>query len=201
MAINGIEMIARRILHDAQGEADGIAKASEENCRKIAAEYGKKAEDAEAAVLEAAEKDCADLIRRMKGEADMQARTDLLSEKQDLMSRAFELARGELLRMDGEQMLAFLTALACKGSISGKEEILLNAKDRQRFGEELAARVNEALKEAGRPGGVTLSEREADIEGGLLLRDGKLETNCSIETLVAGARDSLVPEVAAMLFA
>ena len=200
MAINGIEMIARRILQDAQSEADGIARVAEENSRKVAAQYDKQARDAETAVLEAAEKDCADLIRRMKGEADMQARSDLLSEKQALVQKAFSMAREEILDMEDERYLDFLANLACRASVSGKEQIVLNEKDRQRFGAELAGRVNEALSTAGKPCGLVLSEETAPIEGGLLLRDGSVETNCSIGILMKSGRDALAPAVASMLF-
>lgn len=90
MAINGIERIAERILRDAQTEAAGIRSIADENCAKIGAEYEKQAKDAAGDILEAAEKEAAELVERMKGESEMKARSALLEEKQNLMQKAFE---------------------------------------------------------------------------------------------------------------
>ena len=200
MAINGIERIAERILRDAQTEADGIRSIADENCAKIGAEYEKQARDAAGKILSAAEKEAADLIKRMKGESEMKARSALLEEKQALMQKAFDQAQQEILNMDEEKYRAFLTALACRACVTGKEELVLNEKDRKRFGKELCDAVNAKLAEEGKTAKVTLSKSPADIEGGLKLRDGNIETNCSIRTLIEAGKDRLTPEVAAKLF-
>ena len=124
MAINGVERIAERILRDAQTEAAGIKKVADENCAVIDAQYEKQAKDAAASILEAAEKEAGELIKRMKGEADMRARSALLEEKQALMQKAFEAAQQELLNMDEETYRAFLVKLACRASVSGQEELV-----------------------------------------------------------------------------
>ena len=136
----------------------------------------------------------------MKGEADMRARSALLEEKQALMQKAFEAAQQELLNMDEETYRAFLVKLACRASVSGQEELVLNAKDLARFGRGLCDDVNKALTEAGRKAQLTLCEEPADIDGGCKLRSGSVETNCSIGTLIDAQKDALVPQVAAMLF-
>ena len=200
MAINGIERIAERILRDAQTEADGIRSIADENCAKIGAEYEKQARDAASGILGAAEKEAADLIKRMKGESEMKARSALLEEKQSLMQKAFELAQQEILAMDEKKYRAFLVALACKACSSGKEELMLGEKDLKRFGQDLCDEINAKLAEAGRPAKLTLCKKPCGIDGGLKLKDGSIETNCSIATLIAGSKDTLVPQIAAMLF-
>lgn len=200
MAINGVERIAERILRDAQTEAAGIKKVADENCAVIDAQYEKQAKDAAASILEAAEKEAGEIIKRMKGEADMKARSALLEEKQTMMQQAFEAAEQELLNMDAEAYRAFLVKLACRASVSGKEELVLNEKDLARFGQGLCDDVNKALAAAGKNAQLTLCSRPADIEGGCKLRSGSVETNCSIGTLIDAQREVLVPQVAAMLF-
>ena len=200
MAINGIERIAERILRDAQTEADGIRSIAEDNCAKIGAEYEKQATDAAGEILGAAEKEAADLIKRMKGESEMKARTALLEEKQALMDKAFDLALQEILAMDEAQYRAFLVRLACKACVTGKEELVLNEKDQKRFGKALCDEINAKLAEEGKTASITLGKVPADIEGGLKLRAGAIETNCSIRTLIEAGKDRLTPEVAAMLF-
>ncbi len=200
MAINGIERIAERILRDAQTEAAGIRQVADENCAVIHAQYEKQAKDAAGSILEAAEKEAGELIKRMKGEADMKARGALLEEKQVLMKKAFAMAREELLAMEESRYRAFLVQLACKASVSGTEELVLDERDLKRFGQALCDEINEALKAAGRTGSLTLCGEPAAMEGGLKLRDGAVETNCSIDTLLAAGREALTPQVASMLF-
>ncbi len=173
MAINGIERIAERILRDAQTEAAGIQKVADENCAMIAAQYEKQAKDAAAQIQESAEKEAQEIIKRMKGEADMKARGAVLEEKQALMQKVFDMAQ---------------------------QEILLNQKDLDRYGAEFCDAVNEALAAAGRKACLTLCSEPADIDGGLKLKNGNVETNCSVSTLLAGERETLVPQVASMLF-
>ena len=200
MAINGIERIAERILQDAQTEAAGIRSAAEENCAKIDAQYDRQARDVSSQLQENAENEAAELVRRMKGEAEMAARSALLEEKQALMHKAFDAAQQQILNMDEEAYRTFLAGLACSASVSGKEMLMLSEKDLERFGRDLCKEINERLEQSGRVGGIILSPVPAEIEGGLLLKDGSIETNCSIATLIAGSRDALVPQVAAMLF-
>ncbi|MBO5517663.1 MAG: V-type ATP synthase subunit E [Firmicutes bacterium] len=200
MAINGVERIAERILRDAQTEAAGIKKVADENCAVIDAQYEKQAKDAAASILEAAEKEAGEVIKRMKGEADMRARSALLEEKQALMQKAFEAAQQELLNMDEEKYRAFLVKLACRASVSGKEQLALNAKDLARFGQALCDDVNKALAESGKTAQLTLCAEPAGIDGGCKLRSGSVETNCSIGTLIDTQKDALVPQVAALLF-
>ena len=45
-----------------------------------------------------------------------------------------------------------------------------------------------------------LSNEIANIDGGLILRYGSVETNCSISALLAGMRRELEPKISAILF-
>ena len=200
MAINGIERIAERILRDAQTEAAGIQKIADENCAKISAQYDKQARLASVEIQEAAEKEAKEIIKRMKGEAEMKTRGALLEEKQVLMQKAFDMAQEEILAMDEEKYRAFLVALACKACSSGKEELMLSEKDLKRFGQGLCDEINAKLAEAGRPAKLTLCKKACGIDGGLKLKQGNVVTNCSIGTLLAAEKDELVPQVASMLF-
>ena len=47
---------------------------------------------------------------------------------------------------------------------------------------------------------LTLAADTADIEGGLILRDGQVEVNCAFETQLRLLRESLAGQVAQILF-
>ena len=79
----------------------------------------------------------------------------------------------------------------------------MNAEDRERFGVDVinAARRNVERKVgADRLSMLCLSDEVADIEGGLILRAGDVETNCSLPVLLAEVRRSIEGKVASILF-
>ena len=47
---------------------------------------------------------------------------------------------------------------------------------------------------------LTLSDETVDIEGGCILRRGKISYNASLEKLLSNAREELTAEVAGILF-
>ena len=53
---------------------------------------------------------------------------------------------------------------------------------------------------SGQEGRPQASDKTASIRGGVILEDGRIEINCSIEALVASCRNELAGEVAKILF-
>ena len=82
-------------------------------------------------------------------------------------------------------------------------EVMLNAADRDRFGAQVitdARRVVERRIGAAKAAKLTLSDACADIDGGLVLRFGDVELNCSLAVLMAGVRRDLEGRVGEILF-
>ncbi len=82
-------------------------------------------------------------------------------------------------------------------------EVLLNENDRARFGEgviEGARRATERRIGAERTAKLRLSDECADIDGGLILRYGEVESNCSITVLLQEMRRELESRISAILF-
>ena len=71
----------------------------------------------------------------------------------------------------------------------------MNARDRESVGEELLSAINSEPGKA-----LTLSDETRDIAGGLLLRRGNVEANCSAELLVDLSRSELSSKLANVLF-
>ena len=77
------------------------------------------------------------------------------------------------------------------------EEIIHRANLR---GDDIIRDANELLQKAGKPAQLTLSAETRPIRGGVVLKNGLIETNCSLGTLVDGLRPELSGKVAARLF-
>ena len=85
-------------------------------------------------------------------------------------------------------------------NISGSEELIFCAEDRARVGQAVAEQANALLQKAGKAAKLTLSAETRPMCGGVVLKDGLIETNCSIGTMVSGLRPALSGKVAACLF-
>ena len=182
--MNGIEKISARILADAEAEAAAIRGQAEEKAAQIAADYDKKI---------AAEQ------QRLSAEVEA-ARRQLLETKQALVDKAFRQAEQQLRSLPQAEYEALCAHLACGASTSGCEELIFSAEDRERVGAAVTAKANELLQKAGKPAQLTLSAETRPIRGGVVLKNGLIETNCSLGTLVDGLRPELSGKVAARLF-
>ena len=72
-------------------------------------------------------------------------------------------------------------------------------KDTAAFGQQLVHAIGAKLKEQGKPYTVTLGQKPASIQGGMILAEGNIETNLSYEILIKNMRDELEAEVAKVL--
>ena len=187
--MNGIEKISARILADAEAEAAAIRGQAEEKAAQIAADYDKKIAAEPAKQLE-----------RDQGAARRAARRQLLETKQALVDKAFRQAEQQLRSLPQAEYEALCAHLACGASTSGCEELIFSAEDRERVGAAVTAKANELLQKAGKPAQLTLSAETRPIRGGVVLKNGLIETNCSLGTLVDGLRPELSGKVAARLF-
>ena len=128
------------------------------------------------------------------------ARRQLLETKQALVDKAFRQAEQQLRSLPQAEYEALCAHLACGASTSGCEELIFSAEDRERVGAAVTAKANELLQKAGKPAQLTLSAETRPIRGGVVLKNGLIETNCSLGTLVDGLRPELSGKVAARLF-
>ena len=81
---------------------------------------------------------------------------------------------------------------------SGDEEVVIAAGE-DRIDSELIKKVN-AKPGPGIKGDLKLATDAADIDGGFILRRGKIQVNASIEVLISQARQDLETELSQELF-
>lgn len=198
--MNGIDKITARIQAEADAENAKALDGAEQEAAAALEEY-KRAADAEYASLMAdAEASAASQKEQLISAARLEVNKQLLAQKQELLAEAFDKAAAELRAMPTEQYLSLLTKLAVAASRTGREEIILNAADRAAYGEQTVAGANAALTAAGREAQLTLSADTYDMDGGLVLKDGRIEVNCSLASLIENRREELSVEVARILF-
>jgi V/A-type H+-transporting ATPase subunit E len=79
---------------------------------------------------------------------------------------------------------------------SGDEEVLIGEGEKRID----QAFLDSVSKEIGKGEGLKLADERRPIQGGFVLRSGRVETNCALKTVLREAREQLETDVAAILF-
>lgn len=192
--MKGTEKIIAHIEADAQTQADAVLGEARQRCEAIKARFDDKAARLYSDRIREGVKACQDQEDSALRISRMEARKSVLSVKQEMVEKSFDLAVQQIVALPDEKYTAFLANLVKKAGPAGDEEIILNAADRARVGEALLKAVNaDGAK-------MKLSDETRDIKGGLILRRGSIETNCSVELLVELCRGELSAKLADVLF-
>lgn len=192
--MKGTEKIIAHIEADAQAQADAVLGEARQRCEAIKARFDDKAARLYSDRIREGVKACQDQEDSALRISRMEARKSVLSVKQEMVEKSFDLAVQQIVALPDEKYTAFLANLVKKAGPAGDEEIILNAADRARVGEALLKAVNANGAK------MKLSDETRDIKGGLILRRGSIETNCSVELLVELCRGELSAKLADVLF-
>lgn len=223
MAINGLNKITDKILSEAQAKADQILADAQAECDRINAEYAERAEKIRSDISTEAEKGGMEYVARIRFTAATSKRNLLLQTKSELIDGVFasvlEQTRTLELEKYNEILIGLLSAALIEQleaeeislNLYGEEEalaperyeVIFNQRDRDRSGKTVIEGVQKHLSgkvSAEKLARLTLASQTAAIDGGLILRCGSVESNCSFSLLFAQLRNSLESEVARTLF-
>lgn len=198
--MNGIEKITARIAAEAEAEALDVREKADARIAEIKAESDKKAQEEYWSVVRSGANEAEQRVQLRGRAAALEAKKSILAMKQELVSRAFDLAGEKILAMPESDYVAFLAKQAADASFTGQEEIILNENDRTRFGDAVVKEANACLKDRGIHGGLSLSETVRPLTGGLILKQGDIEVNCALDKLLDMKRGELSAQVAGILF-
>lgn len=179
------EETAHRIVADAQAAADEVTAEARERIEsqgeRMRAKAGQRADEER---------------NRIVTLARLSARRELLSEKQRLIDRVFEETRKSILEMGPDDYRRLISAFLRDAREAGDVEVIIDTNE-TRIDQDFLDEVARELKGGGR---LTLSSERRDIGGGFILRSGRTETNCTLETILRDARERMETEVASILF-
>lgn len=195
--MKGTEKIIAHIRSDAEAKAAAILAQAEQQCAVIREDYDKQAKTVYTDKIRSGVKECQDRVDSMSRIAQMEAKKSILALKQEMVSEGFVKAREMLVGLPEEQYVALLAKLAANASVTGDETIVLNESDKTRLGDKVAEAANARLG----GGKLTTAQESGDFAGGLVLRRGNIEVNCTVELLVELCRDEMSAELASKLFA
>ncbi len=223
MSLNGLEKITEKILSDANERAEQILAAATAECERITREKQEMADRIRERQAAAAEREGMEEVARAKANAVSYRRNLLLVTQSELVNGVYEgaFAATRALRPEAytELLIGLLTAamleqietestareLADEEGFCEAEtyELLLNTRDRERFGAAVLDGAKKKLSGKLPPEKLErmrLGDRPVAIDAGLVLRAGVVEANCSLESLFALLREETEGEVNRALF-
>lgn len=222
--MTGLEKITGKILAEANADAEKTIAEAGKKCDAITAEYQARAEEIWKKIAADAQREGEGIVTRAKSGIAMDERNIRLRVRADLVESAFAEAYDTLKHLPEDEYVAFLIKLLSDAlttclaerkanlALYGEEEItaeperyeaIFNASDREKYGTTVLTGVRRSVVGKIEPAvleKLVLSERTARIDGGVILKYGDVESNCSLEMVFADARDRLEGEVSRMLF-
>lgn len=219
--MTGLEKVTGKIIADAEADARALLAAAQAECDDRRAESERRTDEDCERLAEEAGRECEALIRRAKSAAEMARRNLLLETRSRLIEEVYRQAEQEIRELSAEQYAELLAGML-KGALRrqledeqesrrlyGEDtapaayEILLNPRDRKTYGQRLLDMVAAGgLAKVGltRPEAVRLAPETVNITGGLILRCGAVEINCSLTRLFEDARRQTESRVSGLLF-
>ena len=196
----GTDRIVSQIRDEAQAEKNAALAQAGAKAAEIAAEFAKKAQAEADELLRSGKEAAEQRVLRADRTNRLEARKDILGLKQGLVTAAFDKARQAILALDEDKYVAFLAAQAGAAALTGSEEVVLGKADRERLGARIVEAANAAAAKRGLAADMKLSDAVLPADGGLVLRRGSIEVNCTLDKLLEMSHSSLDAEVASVLF-
>jgi V/A-type H+/Na+-transporting ATPase subunit E len=150
--------------------------------------------------IEQARREAANLAKREKAIAQLELRKKMLAEKQNLISKIYEKVAEKITTLPDQDYAVFIKKQVLAAAETGKEEILFSAQESNRIGEKFMREINQELKKNGQPGELTAGPPSPRLTRGFILKQGVVELNYSLESILARLREETELKAAEILF-
>jgi V/A-type H+-transporting ATPase subunit E len=198
--VNGIDKINDKILTDGKDFAKNVVNEASGEVKRIISDARMSSEKKKKEIIENAENEGRIKKERIIATAKMDGKKDLLVARQSIMDEAFEKALDKMSSLPVKEYRSILENLILNSVEKGNEEIILNSKDKSKLPKTFMTNLNKKIKSSGKLGEVKVSEKEADIKGGVIISSDDIEINCSFEALLRMKREEIEPEVYDIFF-
>ncbi len=219
--MTGLDKIKEKIISEAKIDSARVIDDAQKRCNEIIQRAQDETSTVKAELKWAADREAESIISLARSGAAMEKRGIIAEAKCGAIDLAFDAAKKYILEQsDGKytELLAWLlisavsdqlelerTNKALYGEVSEEFpiDIFLSQKDLGTVGGELIPTAKRLC--AGTPAAHALSRAGVSVEavpigGGLKVRIGDIDINCSLEAILSETRERLEGEVAAILF-
>lgn len=194
------DKIIQKIEEEAKQDAAAIGAAAQEKARKEKEQILAKAQEQVREIQAKSQVDAKEAAGRLQLIAELQSRKENLASKRKVLQEAFDRAAEQLEALPQEQWEKLIGRIVLESDLTGREKLVVPAKDRHRYEKGFLDRLNKELKAQGRKGSLTLSDKEAEFTDGVLIEGETCDYDGSFATLLEDVRTGEEYRVAELLF-
>jgi len=196
-----LKEIKEKIIAEAKEEADKIIEEANKKAQEIREKTEKEIENTRSKILNQSQQEISLKRGKIVTEANLEARKNILSTKQEMVDKAFNQALEKVTKLDLESYLNFIKKIILSNIERGNETTFVGAVDKDRVTPSFIEEINEELRIKGKRGELTLSPTYLEIKGGVIIGTDNIRKNSSLELMFRKAREELEVEISQYLFA
>jgi len=194
--MSGIDRITEKILDQARLQAENKVAYAKEATDKAKAGLEKRFDRTMEAEKKKATDEGAEAAKRVIANVKLEGRKKKLAARQDAVNLVFDKAVKKMATLPEKEYVSFLVNITIAVLEKGKNELIMNPRDRDAVG----SKIIEILKEKGPDMKVAISEETISTSGGLVVRNGDIQTNLTLESIIRLEREKLEADVVGLIF-
>jgi V/A-type H+-transporting ATPase subunit E len=190
----GLSDIKKKIETEAQEEVDRILEKAKQEVVRLQEDTKKKVDETKSSYSERFEKERPEILRRREIVANLDVARLQLGAKQTLIGKSFEEAVSLIDNLPHDKYLGFVQQLLKKAVDTGKEVVFVGGGENKITKEwlnDFNTKNNTQL---------SLSNDRIPIKGGFVIKNERIDTNCSFDMLVNWIRDDIESDIVTKLF-
>ncbi len=186
--MNDGKIIIDKIIADAQAQADVILQEAKQEAERTLLIATEKAEKEKIALHKQAEEEKQKIRAKEISGAEMEGKKAILRTKQELLQEIVDTAHKRLCELPDAEYCQMIAGMLSKLDPADGTQLLVNAKDKARLAEVAAQK------------GFTILDRDCDISGGFIVKQGDIEYNYSFEAIISVEKEEMQQIAASILF-
>ena len=194
--MSGIDRITEKILDQARLQAENKVAYSKEAIEKAEASLEKRFDRTMEAEKKRATDEGAESAKRVIANVKLEGRKKKLATRQDAVNLVFDRAVKKMAGLPEKEYVRFLANIAMPALEKGKNELILNTRDRDSVGIKIIEILGEKVPDMN----VAVSEETVSSSGGLVVRNGDIQTNLTLESIIRLEREKLEADVVGLIF-
>lgn len=194
--MSGIDKITEKILEQAELQAENRLKNAREKAQQDKAELNKRLKRIREAEIVRAELEGKSQATRIVGDVMLEGRKKRLSARQNAVNQVFDEALDRIIKLSDDEYVEFISKMVVPFLDNGENELMLSEKDAKKIGEKLIERLANKVPEKK----VSISKENISSIGGVIVRNGYIQTNLTLEAVFRQEKARLEPQVVDILF-
>jgi V/A-type H+-transporting ATPase subunit E len=189
-----IDRLVKKLHEQAELEAAAVLEAGRKQATELDAHEEARVAALVRAIGDRSRREAEAGRQRVLSESRLKARALLAQTRRAVLDEVFDAARARMAADHGAEYREKLLYALCELA-RGSGQVILSPADRRDLGPWLIAQAN-----ARSGASLQLAEETRPLLGGFVLVSGPVETNVSLDAVLAGIREDLEPQVARVLF-